>query len=118
MTAMTEAQWTVDYYRQASGRCPVREWLLELAAGTRAEVMLTIELLERHGLELGMPFVKPVDGKLYELRAKDENGIYRVFYFAHTGRRFVLLHGFTKKTQQTPRKEIEIAKKRMKEVRQ
>ncbi|GHV02954.1 bacteriophage protein [Campylobacterota bacterium] len=116
MQAMAEAQWTVDYYLQASGRCPVREWLFELTAGARAEVMLTIELLERHGLDLGMPFVKPVEGKLYEVRAKDKDGIYRVFYFARTGRRFVMLHGFTKKTQQTPRKEIEIAKKRMKEI--
>ena len=53
---------------------------------------------------------------MYEVRAKDHKGIYRVIYVAHTGRRFILLHGFIKKTQKTPRRELEIAKERLKEL--
>ena len=68
------------------------------------------------GLGIREPYVKHLEEKLYEVRAKDRSGIYRVIYFAHTGKRFILLHGFVKKTQKTPRKEIEIAKQRMKEM--
>jgi len=70
-------------------------------------------LLEQLGLAIREPYVKPLGDKLYEVRAKDQNGIYRVIYFAYTGKQFVMLHGFTKKTQKTPPKEIEVAKKRM-----
>jgi len=53
---------------------------------------------------------------LLRLEHKDTNGIYRVIYFAYTGKRFVMLHGFTKKTQKTPSKDLKIAKKRMEEL--
>jgi len=72
-------------------------------------------LLEELGLNAREPYVKPLGDKLYEVRAKDSNGIYRVIYFAYTGQQFIMLHGFTKKTQKTPPKEIEVAKKRMEE---
>ncbi len=74
-----------------------------------------MEYLETFGIELKEPFVKYIGDKLFELRAKDPEGIYRVLYFAAAERRFIMLHGFTKKTQKTPRKEIEIALKRKKE---
>jgi len=51
-----------------------------------------------------------------KLGAKDKSGIYRVLYFAHTNKTFVMLHGFQKKTQKTPKQEIDIAIKRLKEV--
>jgi phage-related protein len=61
--------------------------------------------------------VKPLAGtkKLFEIRIKDKSNIHRILYFTYTGRRFVLLHGFTKKTEKTPVREIEIAVKRMEE---
>ena len=60
-----------------------------------------------------MPSARPIKGKLWELRARTSGGTYRVIYFAYVGRRFVLLHGFVKKTQRTPRREIRIAEQRM-----
>ncbi|MDP3298104.1 MAG: type II toxin-antitoxin system RelE/ParE family toxin [Thermodesulfovibrionia bacterium] len=51
--------------------------------------------------------------KLFEIRIKDKTNIHRILYFTFTGRKFVLLHGFTKKTEKTPRGEIETALKRM-----
>ena len=52
---------------------------------------------------------------MYEIRVDKSTNIYRIFYFVYTGRRFILLHGFQKKTQKTPKREIEIAEKRRKE---
>ncbi|MBD3789409.1 MAG: type II toxin-antitoxin system RelE/ParE family toxin [Campylobacterales bacterium] len=72
--------------------------------------------IAKYGIELGLPFVRPLEQKIYEVRAKDKSGIYRVLYFAHKDKTFVMLHGFQKKTQATPRRELEIAIKRKKEV--
>jgi phage-related protein len=57
--------------------------------------------------------VKAVRGKLWELRVRAGRARYRILYFAFVGQRFVLLHGFVKKTANTPRREIEIAERRM-----
>ena len=108
--------WLIEFYKQPSGKSPVEEWLDSLSIDARVEVLRIIGLLKEFGIELEMPYVKPVQNKLYELRAKDKDGIYRVLYLAASGKRFVLLHGFIKKTQKIPQKEIEIALKRMKDV--
>ncbi len=59
------------------------------------------------------PLVKHVQGKLYELRVESQASAYRVLHSTFTGRRIVLLHGFQKKTQKTPSREITVAAKRM-----
>lgn len=58
-----------------------------------------------------MPYIKPLEDKLYEVRADVNRNTFRVIYFLYTGRRFILLHGFQKKTQKTPEKELEKARK-------
>jgi phage-related protein len=57
--------------------------------------------------------VKHVEGKIWELRRGSAGNIYRILYFFFSGRRIVLLHGFQKKTEKTPQRETEIAKRRM-----
>jgi len=57
------------------------------------------------------PHVKHIKEKLWELRIKSASDISRIFYFVHTGKDLVLLHGFIKKTQKTPSKEIQTANK-------
>jgi phage-related protein len=94
---------------------PLKNGLLEQK--TQAKILKNLLLLEKFNLNLKEPFVKPLENKLYEIRTKDSKGIYRIIYFAHTGKKFILLNGFTKKTQKTPRKEIDIAFNRMMEVR-
>lgn len=108
-------KWTIDFYKTKSGNCPVRKYLLNLSPRSRIKILETMEYLETFGIELKEPFVKYLGDKIFELRAKDSEGIYRVLYFAAEGKRFIMLHGFTKKTQKTPRKEFEIALKRKKE---
>ena len=95
-----------------TGGKPVEEWIASLQPAAKAEVLILIDLLEKDGAGLREPFAKHVEGGLWELRAKGPDGIYRVIYFHWFGHTFGLLHGFTKKTQKTPRAEIETAKRR------
>ena len=62
------------------------------------------------------PYVKHLEGALWEMRMKGKDGIARAVYVTATGYRVVVVHVFVKKTQKTPRREIEIALKRAKEV--
>ncbi len=113
---MPHEDWSINYYKSHNGKEPVKQWIdKDLAVSAKAKLFKAFELLQKHGIDLGMPYVKPIRSKLYELRVKDQNGIYRVLYFANTGKEFILLHGFTKKTNKTPKQDIEIALKRKKE---
>jgi len=109
-------EWTVEFYKTGDNQSPIEEWLDSVPKTARAKIIRNLSLLEELGLTIREPYVKSLGDKLYEIRAKDTNGIYRVIYFAYTGKRFVMLHGFTKKTQKTPSKDLKIAKKRMEEL--
>lgn len=109
--------WTIEYYATSDGKRPVEEFINSLSPEGKAKYVFIADLLEEYGLNVKEPYVKPLTGhkKLYEIRLKDRANIHRIFYFAYTGRKFILLHGFTKKTEKTPMKDIEIALKRMKD---
>ena len=102
--------WQVEYYKKENGDIPVLDFLLSLDAKMRAKAFREIELLEKHGPNLREPYVKPIKGNgHFELRIKFASDISRIFYFTYHQKTFVLLHGFTKKTQKTPQREIERA---------
>lgn len=108
--------WTVEFYTEVSGRCPVQEFLDALPVKDNARVVRAMNLLEEFGLALRAPYVKHLTSyDLWELRVQTGRNDYRVFYFAHTGQRFVMLHSLRKKTQKTPPRDLEIAQRRMKE---
>jgi phage-related protein len=75
------------------------------------------ERMEVFGPDLGMPHTRAMKGGWFELRLKAAEGIGRVFYCTPSERRIVMLHQFVKKSRKTPRKELEIARRRMKEVK-
>lgn len=77
--------------------------------------MTRINLLKEFGPRLGMPYVKPVGNGLFELRVRGKQEV-RILYAYVRGDTIYLLHGFVKKTQTIPRKELNIALKRQKEV--
>lgn len=81
----------------------------------RAKVVKLIDLLAEQGVLLKEPYTRQVRGKIRELRIKDHIGHVRILYFTFTGKRFILLHGFLKKTDKTPEREVETAEKRMKD---
>lgn len=65
---------------------------------------------------LNMPHIRPLEGKLWEMRMTGRDGIARAVYVARTGQRLTVLHVFTKKTQKTPRKAIETAQARLRSL--
>lgn len=88
--------------------------LKALPADMRARFLRIAELLETFGPgKVGMPHVRPLQDKLWEMRMQGKDGIARAVYVATRGRRLVVLHVFVKKTQATPRAAIETALKRM-----
>ena len=105
--------WQVEYYKKENGNIPVIDYLLTLTPKLRAKAFSEIELLEKHGAALREPYVKPLKGQkykgIYELRAKFASDISRIFYFTFEGDTFVLLHGFSKKSDKTPTRELDTA---------
>jgi phage-related protein len=92
--------------------------LSALPRDSRASFERIVHMIEEHGLALMRePYVKHLQGPVWEMRMKGKDGIARAAYVTATGRRVVVVHVFVKKTQKTPRREIEIALERAKEVR-
>ncbi len=100
------------FFRTAAGGEPVRDWLKALPLSEdRKRVGEDIKTLE-FGWPLGMPVCRPLRGGIFEvLTSLDQNRIARVLFYIDKKGRMVLLHGFIKKTQQTPREDLELAKK-------
>jgi len=101
----------VAFYRTSGGQEPVREWIKSLGL---EEDLQTLEF----GWPIGMPLCRPIASRkgLWEVRSNLTGGrIARVLFFV-SGGRLVALHGFIKKTQKTPDKDLDLAMKRMKEV--
>jgi phage-related protein len=73
-------------------------------------------LLEEFELELRMPHSRAMGGGLFELRPRGREGIARVFYCMKVGRKIIILHSFIKKTTETPKRELDIARRRQREV--
>jgi phage-related protein len=104
--------WRIRYYSE-SVRQGIEAWPL----GIRAVYARITERMQVFGPYLGMPFTQAMGEGLTEIRAKGQEGIGRAFFCTGVRQEIVILHAFIKKTQKTPRKELAIARKRLKEVR-
>ena len=105
------AKFKVLFYQKADGSEPVKQFLNSLDKKMRAKMVRTIEALQNNGNDLREPYSKHLDDGIFELRAKVGTDISRVLYFFFLGQRVILTNGFIKKTQKTPIKEINLAKK-------
>lgn len=104
--------WTVELHPLAEAE------LLALPADMQARFLHIAELLEAFGPQrVGMPHIRPLEAKLWEMRMKGRDGIARAVYAAVQGRRLLVLHVFVKKTQTTPRSALEVARKRLENAR-
>ncbi len=104
--------WTITYYSEL-----VQNEILALPAGFLARFLRYTDRIELYGPDLGMPHTRAMGEGLFELRLKAAEGIARVFYCTMIGKRIVMLHQFTKKTGKTPPRELAIARRRLKEVK-
>lgn len=112
---MDQKRISAVFYRAASGAEPVRDWLLEMSDADQRIIGYDTATAE-FGWPTGMPTCKAMGRGLFENRSDlPGNRISRVF-FCVSGSRMVLLHGMIKKTQATPKADLDLARKRMKDV--
>lgn len=104
-------EFEIVFYDKPDGSEPVKEFLLSIDNKMRARLLRTIDLLAQNGTALRMPYSKHLIDGIFEIRAKSGSDISRVLYFFVIGKRIVLTNGFIKKTQKTPKNELELAKK-------
>jgi len=105
-------KWTVETLNDV-----VDLELEALPADMRARFIRVVELIETFGLQsVGHPHVKHLEGALWEMRLSGKAGIARAVYVTVTGKKVVVVRVFVKKTQKTPRREINLALERAKEI--
>ncbi len=109
MTTIQRLQ--VAFYKTDSGKEPVRDWLKELNKDDRKVIGEDIKTVQ-FGWPLGMPLVRKLEKGLWEVRIQLDSRIARILFTSHKGI-MVLLHGFIKKSQKTPTKDLKVAKQRM-----
>ena len=110
-TRVSREVYKVVFYRSASGREPVRQWLKQLDPVNRKRIgedLYTLQL----GWPLGMPLARKIETNLWELRSKIVNGITRIMFTEKKGR-LILLHGFIKKSQKLSAADLKLARKRL-----
>jgi phage-related protein len=106
--------WQVVFYIDEEGNEPVKDFILCQDDGAIAEILHVFKLLHQFNITLGMPYVRKVDKSgIRELRIKHGSDIYRIFFFAHTERKFILLHAILKKEDKTPESDRNLAIERM-----
>ena len=104
--------WSVEYLNDL-----IEEEYKTLPGDIRARFSKIMCMIEAYGLpQVGMPYVRHIEGKLWEMRASGRDGIARGMYVTARGKRVILVHVFVKKTQKTPREEIRKALANAREV--
>lgn len=110
---MWQLDWTVETVAAVDAETE------DLPVALRARLVRLLETVENVGLDaLRAPHVRHLDGKLWELRVRAEEGIARGIYVTATGRQVVVLHVFVKKSRRTPRRALQTTRERMRQVTQ
>lgn len=104
--------WKINYYNQS-----VKKDEKNLPLSIRAKFEAILDKMMEYGSDLGLPFTRAMEKGLFEIRAKGQEGIARGFFCTISNNTIVILHIFIKKTEATPKKELELAIKRLKEVK-
>ena len=102
--------WTITYYSES-----MQQEILAMPAGFLGRYLRYSDRMEPFGPDLGMPHTRAIGEGLFELRLKAEEGMARVFSCTMGGKKIVRLHQFRKKTEKTPLRERETARRRMRE---
>jgi len=102
--------WEIDFYDG------VEDQILDMPPKIQARLLKLLELIEKHGANLGPPHTESMGNGLFEIRAKAKEGIGRGLFCYLKGKHIVVLYAFVKKSQKTPKNELEIARSRQREV--
>lgn len=103
--------WNIELYDG------VEQAILEMPLKIQARMLRLLNLIEEHGANLGEPHTKAMGDGLFEIRAKAKEGVGRGLFCYLNGTNIVVLHAFVKKSQKTPKKALDLARERMKEVK-
>ncbi len=103
--------WKVTFFNEQ-----VKDQTLAFPKGILSNLLHILEIIEEFGPMIGKPYTAPMGKGLFEIRAKGKEGIGRSLFCTEKGKEIIILNSFIKKTQKTPRKEIELARKRMKDI--
>ena len=109
---MANVQYSIEYFH-AHVKNDIERW----PDGVLADYARLVELLMEFGPDLRMPHSRAMGDGLFELRPRGREGTGRALYCFVVGQCIVMLHAFVKKTQETPEKELRLARNRLKEVR-
>lgn len=101
----------VEFYETSSGSRPAAEFILEQSNKMKAKIATAIEYLEEMGTELRKPYSENLGEGILQLRVQTEGNKARLLYFFVVGNKAILTNGFIKKTNKTPTKELETAKR-------
>lgn len=103
--------WTITFFNER-----VKAETLDFPEGVLSDFLHIAEIVEEFGPAVGKPYTAPMGAGLFEIRARGREGIGRSLFCTVKGQEIVILTSFVKKTQKTPKKEIDKARKRMKEL--
>ena len=104
-------KWLIEFFNDK-----VEQETLSFQPKILAKLLHILELIEEIGPKLGEPYTKPLADGIFEIRSKAREGIGRSLFCYQKGNKIIILHSFIKKSRKTPKKEIEIALSRKKEV--
>lgn len=104
-------KWQIDFFNEN-----VEQETLEFPGKILAKLLHIFGMIEEYGPNLGKPYTDAFGDGLFEVRAKGQEGIGRSLFCYANGRRIIILHSFIKKTQKTPKRDIDIALERKKEI--
>lgn len=112
--------YTVEFYEDKDGKSEIRDYLVRLSKDAKTDknarinknkIFAYIKAIEEYGTRIGQPIVKHIEDDLWELRPLSN----RIFFFYWKDDKFVLVHHYIKKSQKAPKKEIEKAKRNVKD---
>ena len=116
MSYYSSVEWRLEFYVTERGESPVEDNIARLPKKAGAKIFKWLDLLEKFGLSDLRDYITKLEGyDLFELKVVHAGNCYRVFFFPYEGKRLTIFHIFSKKSKETPRREIEMAIKRKKD---
>jgi phage-related protein len=104
-------KWQIEFFNES-----VEADTYSFPSKILAKTLYIFEMIEEFGANLGLPYTDSFGDGLFEVRAKGQEGIGRSIFCYAVGKKIIILHSFIKKTQKTPKKDLDIAKERKKEI--